>query len=172
MTAINTSINVTLQRYLLLKWLILSIFVGNIWTPLIMSKLIKDFTHEYTCVRFWLFVLANSGVLSSPDFRAILLVPMRLLHSVMLWEWTRHWENWSKQLFSSTRHIAMLDLGSKGPTVWSNCQCTPNDVSLEVELTANWIAGSRWKNGCHFDDNDPQMMLEYCKMAGISSSTY
>ena len=52
MTAINTSINVTLERYLLLKWLILSIFGGNIWTPLIMSILIKDFTHDYTCVRF------------------------------------------------------------------------------------------------------------------------
>ena len=56
-TAINTSIHVTLERYLLLKWIILSIFCGNIWTPLIVSILIKDFTHEYTCVRFWLLVL-------------------------------------------------------------------------------------------------------------------
>ena len=33
------------------------IFCGNIWTPLIVSILIKDFTHEYTCVRFWLLIL-------------------------------------------------------------------------------------------------------------------
>jgi len=56
-TAKNTSIHVTLESYLPLKWLILSIFGGNILTSLIVSILIKDITHEYTCVRFWLLVL-------------------------------------------------------------------------------------------------------------------
>jgi len=51
-TAINTSIHVTLERYLLLEWLTLSVFGSNIWIPLIVSILIKDFTQEYTCVRF------------------------------------------------------------------------------------------------------------------------
>ena len=161
----------TLERYLLLKWLVLSIFGGNIWTPLIVSILIKDFTHEYTCVRFWLPVLTL--VYSLPQ-------------SFFEFYWFQ-WGCFTLWCFESEPHIertevsnCLVPLGILLCWLWV-ARDPLYDLIVSVYpkwcVTGSWVncklkAGSRCKSGYHFDDNDPQMMLEYCKMGGISSSTY